>query len=310
MPALNVQSSIEIAASVGQVRKVLVDFRTWPVWSPWLYLEPDTPVTYRGDAGKSGHGYDWEGDKIGAGGMTLVDSTDERINCDLQFLKPFKSSASVRFDLQSIAPVNTRVTWLMDSSLPFFMFWMKADMAGMIRSDYRRGLLMLKDYIENRSVSSNSEVMGHATVDELAYAGLQTTAAFTELSASMEKAYGELFSHCRENASDVQGNPFCIYNKMDMKQDMCTYTVALPVSKNVPVNAPFLSTVRPECTAYKVVHTGAYRHLGNAWSMLMSEAKHHKLKVNKSLPPFERYLNDPDSVDEHSLITELYLPLK
>jgi len=42
----------------------------------------------------------------------------------------------------------------------------------------------------------------------------------------------------------------------------------------------------------------------------MAEAKARKLKILKSQVPFERYVNNPDEVQEDELITEIYLPVR
>jgi len=41
MPAFHVESSILINANSGKVLEKLNNFKEWPVWSPWLYMEPD-----------------------------------------------------------------------------------------------------------------------------------------------------------------------------------------------------------------------------------------------------------------------------
>jgi len=120
MTKIDVEATIEICAPAEKIRHALIDFNTWPIWSPWLYIEPETQVTYRGEVGQAGHGYDWVGKKTGAGSMTLLSSTDCHIACDLQFLKPFKSEAKVAFDIQAIDDGQSRVTWSMKSSLPFY----------------------------------------------------------------------------------------------------------------------------------------------------------------------------------------------
>ncbi|MFK7992778.1 MAG: GyrI-like domain-containing protein [Granulosicoccus sp.] len=71
-----------------------------------------------------------------------------------------------------------------------------------------------------------------------------------------------------------------------------------------------VSRTTPACRALKAFHTGPYLHLANAWAMLMGEARYKKLKGLKSIPPFEIYLNDPDTTAPSELITERYLPLK
>ncbi len=310
MPALNAQASIDISAPLKDVHDVLVDFHTWLVWSPWLYLEPDTQVSYRGVAGQTGHGYDWVGNKVGAGGMTLTSSTEHRIECDLQFLKPFKSFARVTFELQETAPSSTRLVWLMDSRLPFFMFFMKNTMNGMIRSDYRRGLALLKDHVESGQVPSHSEFVGTVSVDGCDYIGCRATTDMTSIAESVEHSFERLYGSEAGRKFHSGGRPFCFYERMDYKRDACAYTAALPTQGRVEVESPLVSGKRPACNALKVVHTGPYHHLGNAWAVLISESRHQKLKASRVVSPFECYLNDADTTAPEKLLTELFLPLQ
>lgn len=310
MPKINVESTIDIAASAETIREVLVDFNTWPVWSPWLYMEPETEVSYRGEIGRTGHGYDWVGKKTGSGGMTLLHSSESRIDCDLQFLKPFKSEAEVAFEIETLDDGQSRVTWYMISSLPLLMFWMKPMMIGMIQSDYNRGLLLLKDYIETGSIRSSTIIDGIVDVEQIYYVGTRAEIAFSELSSSMGDSFQSLIDASTTEQFSISGSPICIYNSMDMKTHRCDYTAAVPTYDPTPMEAPFVSAVRPACKALKIIHAGPYRHLGNAWSLIMAEAKDKKLKILKSQPPFEKYLNDPAEVDENDLITEIYLPIK
>lgn len=310
MPKFNVVSSIDIAASLERVREVLVDFNTWPVWSPWLYMEPETRVTVRGEAGQTGHGYDWFGIKTGSGGMTLLSWSDTRIDCDLQFLTPFKSEAEVAFDIQPINDGETRVTWHMNSSLPFFMFWMKPLMMGMIKADYYRGLLLLKDYVETGKICSATTLDGIVDAGQIYYVGSRVETDMFEMRSAIGDSFQQLITASNAGQFSVRGSPVCFYNLMDLKTHRCDYTAAVPTFDPTPVEAPFVSAVRPACKALKVIHAGPYRHLGNAWSLIMAEAKEQKLKILKSQPPFERYLNSPLEVVENDLITEIYLPIK
>ncbi len=310
MPSINTQASIEIAASVESVHSVIVNFRTWPVWSPWLYLEPEAQLEYRGTIGEAGHGYDWSGHKVGAGGMTLTGTSLEQVDCDLEFLKPFKSSARVKFELQEVGADRTRVTWHMDSRLPVFLFFMTTTMSGMIRSDYRRGLAMLKDYIEEGEVHSRCTVEGVVNIDAMDYVGCTATTPMAQLAETMKTSFAQLYAGLEAGAFVSNGKPFCIHDRMNYRRDTGTYIAAVPVSKVASVAAPLAAGHRPACSALKVIHTGPYRHLGNAWAMLISEARHRKLKARKSVAPFMRYCDDLETTPAMELVTELYLPLR
>ena len=42
----HVKRSLEIAAPRESVFATIVDFKSWPQWSPWLIHEPNADITY------------------------------------------------------------------------------------------------------------------------------------------------------------------------------------------------------------------------------------------------------------------------
>lgn len=310
MPKFDLVRSIDIDAPAGRIRDVISDFNTWPTWSPWLIMERDAKVTYKGTAGETGHGYDWEGKKTGAGGMTMTALSDTRMDADLQFLKPFKSQADVGFTFEPIDDAKTKVSWSMNSGLPFFMFFMVNKMKAFISNDYDRGLRLLKDYIESGSTKCDVSVEGVVQAPSTLYAGKTYVSSMANMSDSMGTAFPEVFNAATEAGGDISGMPFSIYNKMDMVSSNCTYTAAIPLSTSVDTANGVSVSERPECKAMKIVHTGPYRHLGNAWATGMSDMRHAKLKASKAIPPFEIYVNDPENTPEEALITEIYMPVR
>ena len=304
MPAFHVETAVTINVPRSQVHAAVVDFHTWPIWSPWLYVERETVVNYHGSPGETGHGYQWQGSKVGEGGMSLQRSNDQHIECKLNFVKPFKSTARVTFDLVEVEKNQTKVIWSMHSALPFFMFFMIDSMSSMIHADYNRGLAMLKDYMELDSVPSRTTLTGPVDVQTLSYLGYRAESQMAELASSMALSIPALHKNAQELNLEVNGSSFVIYNKMNLKNAFCTYTAALPIVPNSPsVQLPLLIDQLPECKAFQVVHVGPYRHLPNAWSTIVAEMKHQKIKPSKKLPPFERYLNNPDTIQEDELVT-------
>lgn len=310
MSAIVIQASTTIKAPAARVHDALSDFTTWPIWSPWLYVEPDAQVNYTGDKGEPGHGYQWHGDQVGTGNMRITGVAPARINCDLHFVKPFKSTACVWFDLIEEPDGYTRVSWHMDSPLPFFMFWMKQSMSAEIKADYQRGLALLKDYIELGDRQSQTKLVGTANLRQVAYVGQAASSTTEQLADSKTSTFTSLLAMEKSGAFTLSGNPFCIYDQLDLKHDSVKYTVALPVVDPVSVTPPLVCRTRAACHALKAVHIGSYQHLPNAWSMLRSAAKQQKLKLSTTVSPFEFYLNELDSNLPCDLITELCLPLE
>ncbi len=302
MPKFQIEKSIDINAPSAKVRRIIQDYDQWGVWSPWLCMEPDTKLELEGTAASIGHAYSWQGDMIGSGRMELAEVIGDVDKMDLTFLKPFKSTAKVEFETTSIDDHNTKVTWRMNSGLPFFMFWMVDTMKAMIGMDYDRGLKLLKEYVETGAVTSTTEIIGIVDVPETHYAGVTTATELQHIHQSMDTTIPEVIAMTEgKTTADIIGT---VYHNMDIKKQHCKYT------SFAPVNQADATDSVPSCKAIKVVHTGSYPHLGNAWSTANTYQRHNKIKKNKLIPPFELYINDPTKVADKDLVTEIYLPIK
>ena len=118
---MNIVKRKVISASVEKVYECLSHLSTWQKWSPWLIMDPETKV----DVSEDDKSYSWSGKRTGEGHMEITQELkNESIDYNLTFLKPWKSEAKVKFTTTSIEG-GTEVAWHMNSSLPWFMFWMK-----------------------------------------------------------------------------------------------------------------------------------------------------------------------------------------
>lgn len=304
---MHVEKSIAINATTEKIATVLKNFNEWKAWSPWLIMDPQATVTIADD-NKS---YAWEGKRVGEGNM-VIDNViaNEEINYSLTFLKPWKSKAKVKFVLTQ-ENENTKLTWLMDSSLPFFLFFLKKMMTAFIGMDYERGLTMLKEYIEQGEVNSTLGFEGIHTVDSCQYIAVKRTCSAEELEKSMPEDFGRVYAPLMENMDNVAGNPFTIYDKWDVVNNKVTYKACVPV-KEIPSELAegIFSENLPQLKANKIKHTGAYHHLGNAWTAAYSMGRNKEFKINKKTPPFEVYLNSPKDTAPKDLMVEVFIPAK
>ncbi|MEP2774338.1 MAG: SRPBCC family protein [Luteolibacter sp.] len=308
MPAFTVEKSILIEAPPETVFPLVRDFRKWKSWSPWLIAEPEAKLDYRSNP----EGYSWEGKVIGSGMMELTAVVpDKSMECRLTFLKPWKSTCCTKFTFTE-TPGGTRVSWIMEGSLPFFMFFMKSMMKAMIGMDYERGLKMLKDLAETGEVPSVLDFQGEEPVAGFRYVGLKNDGSITEIGKLMEADMKRLGQWIETAGVQPAGAPFTIYDKWDPAKGELAYTMAFPFS-DVPESLPdgFMKGEVPDCTAYVVKHTGPYRHLGNAWAAGMMYGRSGVFKQSKTVPPFEIYHSDPSVVtDEKSIETSVYFPVR
>jgi len=285
----------------------LRNFRHWPEWSPWLITDPDCKLSFAED----GTSYSWEGPVAGSGKIEVTDEqSPDRIDYRLTFLKPFRSTADVSFHFAT-KDESTQIDWTMDSSLPFFLFFLKDLMNAVIAMDYQRGLKMLKDRHELGSVPSKLEFPGVQSFAEVHFAGVRKVCAIAEIGPSMQESFGKLGEWICDKELQPSGPWISIYHKWEMAKGMTEYTAAVPF-ETLPDPLPegFVSGSIPACRTFPIRHIGAYRHLGNAWSAGIMRSQNKVIHQTKSIPPFECYETQPDEVPEEKAVTVVHFPLK
>lgn len=305
MPKMNISKSIVMDASAEKIHAILTDFNEWTHWSPWLIVEPGAQVKVATDRPF----YEWEGKRLGKGQMEITSQTDTVIDYDLTFLKPWKSEAKVRFLLNPQGD-STKVTWEMDSSLPFFMFFMKKMMVRLIGMDYDRGLLMLKDYAEKGKVGSKLEFLGESQYPGCTYIGLKNSCSIDELGGVMKADFEKLMAFAQQHSDKLTGEWFSLYHKFDFGKNKVVYTGGIAVSEAISdlPEGMFSDKISPT-KVNTVRHTGPYPLAGNAWSSIMSMQRAKEFKQNKKLPPIEFYRNNPQEVPAEELILEVSMPI-
>jgi DNA gyrase inhibitor GyrI len=309
MAKLFVERSVFIQASPDKVYEAISDFHTWTSWSPWLVAEPGTKVEVRED----GKYYSWEGDIVGAGEMTIArEEPHNNLDIDLMFLKPWKSKAKVGFTLKE-ENNGVRLSWNMESSLPFFLFWMKKSTEAFVGNDYERGLTMLKDFVEHGKVLAKLTVKGMEDFKGCTYIGIRHDNLHVEhMAATMESDWTTLMEYIMNGHHEkMNGAAFSIYHKWDMPKQLASYTACIPVHE-IPEDLPEgIITGEIPATKVHVMHQkGPYRYIGNLWSAQYMRLRNKKFKSNKALDPMERYLNSPKNTNEIDLETEVLFPVK
>ncbi|WP_297089838.1 SRPBCC family protein [uncultured Draconibacterium sp.] len=307
MPKTYVEKSITINASTEKVKTIISDFNHWRHWSPWLILEPDATVKVTKDGKKQ----EWDGKRIGSGEISVANEKETEINYDLLFLKPWKSKAKTDFIVEALTENSTRLTWSMHSTLPFFMFWMKTMMERMIGMDYDRGLLMLKDYIENDKVAAHLEFLGESDYAGCKYIGIKNTCSLDDVGEVMEADFEKLAAFAKENGELLTDEWFTIYHKFDFNKNKVVYTGGIGV-KETPgdLEQDFILGTIPATKMQTVRHIGPYELSGNGWSAIMAMERAKEFKQNKKVSPIEFYRNDPRETDPNDLISDICMAVK
>lgn len=149
--SFSVKRTIAIKAPPEKIFVLVNDFHAWGSWSPWEKLDPNMTRTFSGAQHGQGAIYEWTGnDKVGAGRMEVTEQlVPTRVGIKLDFLKPFKSSNTTVFSLDTRGDTTT-VTWDMHGPMAFPSKIMSvfSSMDAMIGKDFERGLANMKAVAE------------------------------------------------------------------------------------------------------------------------------------------------------------------
>lgn len=156
----HIERSTTIEAPADIVFDNINDFHIWPEWSAWEKLDPQLKRTYNDVPSGTGADYHWVGnDKVGEGRMTITESMpNERVNINLEFLKPFQAQNQVAFILAQDGP-QTTVKWTMDGNNNFVGKAMSIfmDPEKMVGPDFEKGLASLKALSEAEAAKRATE---------------------------------------------------------------------------------------------------------------------------------------------------------
>lgn len=311
MPRFQVQRSISIQASAEQVFDVVADYGNWTVWSPWLCAEPEAEVRVSDDPSSVGSLYAWNGELVGAGEIEhQVLERGALIEDEIRFLKPFCSTSRVTFEMEPEAD-GSRLTWRMQGTLPWFLFWMRSQMETFVGMDYERGLKMLKEFIETGSVLSETTVQGIQKVGPVRMAGVRKRCSLADIGPVMTAALDEAREEfCRLDVTPEAGGAVTVYLNWNLRSQVFEFLSGFLLPESAPESLGSLSCwSTPEISALRVDHRGSYEHVGNAWSAAWQVARYRKHKV-RNRGTFEFYRDNPEETDVADLRTEVYLPLK
>ncbi|MBO0341287.1 MAG: SRPBCC family protein [Bacteroidota bacterium] len=150
----DVSRSIEINRPKSVVFEYLKSLQKQDEWSPWGKRDPNMDKEFTGTDGKVGAISRWKGNKeVGEGEQEITNIVDgERIDSELRFLKPFKSTSDAYIITKEVDKNVTKVVWGFSGKNKFpmsiMMLFMNMDKA--VGKDFEEGLDSLKEILENQ----------------------------------------------------------------------------------------------------------------------------------------------------------------
>jgi effector-binding domain-containing protein/carbon monoxide dehydrogenase subunit G len=313
---VRVERSATIAASQATVFTVLNSFKHFNRWSPWFELDPEAKYTYEGPGAGAGAKLSWVGDPkaLGSGSQAITASRPyERIEADVDFGQggsPAKQVYALAAD-----GAGTKVSWSMDVDLglnPIARYF-GLGFDGMIGRDFDKGLALLKTFAEGLPKGDFAGLaIETASVQSVTVAYVPTSSSKDDaaIGAAIAKAYGEVGAFLKANGLKMAGAPITI----DSGESASGYLfdAAIPVDRVPGKPVPPDSRVQLKQTyggkVLKVALRGPYSQIPATYEKIVAYIAAHGIETNGS--PWDEFANDPTTVKESEILTNIYFPIK
>jgi uncharacterized protein YndB with AHSA1/START domain len=150
----DVLREVTINKPVDEVFNYVVLLKNQDEYSVWGKMDPNQRNEYRGADGTVGFVSAWDSDDpdVGKGEQEITGIEPLlRIDYELRFLKPFKSTSKAFMTTTSLDGNTTRVQWAFTGRMgaPMNLMLLIMDFEGIIGDDLQEGLYNLKGILEN-----------------------------------------------------------------------------------------------------------------------------------------------------------------
>ena len=179
----------------------------------------------------------------------------------------------------------------------------------MIELDYRYGLDRLARLVEPVAASRYSIVyLGVRDIPASRYGYRTYEGSLKGLGAAMREGFAELRRQCASQGILPAGDPIAVYVRTNIKLQTTLCRMGMPLGDAAVDGLPVGEI--PAHRAYVVRLQGSYAAMEVAWYHAMQRMRIETIQPDQRVPPFERYLNDPDKTPENDYLTELHIPVR
>ena len=139
------EQSIVINAPKEKVWQNVNSMKAFNAWNPWMKMDPNLTVTYKGTAGEVGDGYTWKGnDDVGEGEQEITAIVpNEKVATKMHFIKPMDDNETSDL-LLATEGSGTKVTWNIDYEIETVFKPMIPMMTWQMNKSFSEGLGKLK----------------------------------------------------------------------------------------------------------------------------------------------------------------------
>jgi hypothetical protein len=269
---IHIERTSTINAPIDSVKSCVLNYNVFKEWSPWAEKDPTMKITVEGEAGKVGHKYSWEGNKlVGKGTMEITSVGNDTVLEKLVFVGRGESDVVFAFKPDG---AGTNIVWTMDMNVGFFgrgmMMFMKGDMDKDLGKDFELGLQKLKTLTEAKS-NTPKKYQGYEVKelnwDEKTYLGKKANVAIDELSNFLANIFSILKNEFKQNKIECIGGPSALYFTYNEFRNKTECAAVYGVAKGTTIKG-LEKFVTPASKVLQIIYFGAFNskmkapHLG------------------------------------------------
>jgi effector-binding domain-containing protein len=310
---VHVERSITIDAPAATVFALVNDFHQVAKWSAWQETDPNASYTFAGPPRGVGASMAWDGNIVGNGSQTIVESIPyDRVVTELDLES--RGDAKSVFELHSVVS-GTELVWSLDAE---FGVNLVGRFAGLtldetFGSDFQTGLASLKAMAERLPRADFSTIEIETLVvdaEDIAFISTTSIPLAAAISESMGDAYFKVLNFMDRNGLEAAG-PAMSISRGYRGQDLF-FDAAIPVrgiTANTPRNAQGVKLGTTYAgTVLRVKHVGSYLKLGQTHDKIAAYLA--ALGIERNGDAWESYVSDPTRTRESDLITYVYYPIR
>lgn len=308
-----VVAALEINARPATVFAQINDFSRVALWSPWLERDPNARVDIAGPQRGVGASMQWDGLILGSGSQRITAS--EPFSLVATEINPGEPPYAVgRFELHDTG-TKTVVSWSFEADHGYNLVgrytWLL--LRGVIRRDYEHGLRNLAALAESLPRADFSDLAVEwldIESQDIAYRSASSQRDPAAVATAMGAAYFEVLKFIDAHDLQEAGAPLSIMRSFDGSK--MRFDAAIPVAGVADDTPREADGVRLGQTyagrVIRVLHKGSYRGLSQTQRKIAAYLAAYGIERNGD--GWESYVNDPASVPEPEILTEIYCPVR
>ncbi len=307
-----VERSAEIDAPPETVFYLASDFNYRSKWDPWLTQDTLAYVTVIGEGNNIGSGYEWKGEIIGSGKLTIKEmEKNKKIISDLEFFNPRPGKADVIWSF-SEKEGKTVANWSIQGSLSYPVERLMGPfMDKILGPAVGQGMESFKKLCEETKYIPQPRT-GEIGIKEIPGRKVLTItmdANMAQIGQVLGESYQKLMEYANSGKVSMAGAPFAVYETYNRETGDLKLTPGIPVASKLKSKGEIKYA---ETGPQKVVfasHFGPYNTINLTYDKIGDYLKKNNIvSVGK---PWEEYVTDPGSVESEYLIeTIVYFPIK